>query len=122
FYELVEEKIRKFNLFEPYPPHFNEELRYYELLSTRFYILILILSLIILVLYISVIDHTQTVIIKSPTSKQYTLLYEQHSSTLLCRCKKLSILYSKFLQLLPERHEICTSQYVTDKWIQHILL
>ncbi|CAF1170349.1 unnamed protein product, partial [Didymodactylos carnosus] len=122
FYELVEEKIRKFNLFEPYPPHLNEERRYYELLSTRFYILILILSLIILVLYISVIDHTQTVIIKSPTLKQYTLLYEQHSSTLLCGCTKISILYSKFLQLLPERHEICTSQYVTDEWIQYIRL
>ncbi|CAF0881101.1 unnamed protein product [Didymodactylos carnosus] len=118
---LTKEKIQKLNLFQSYASSTNENHGYYEILSTRLYLITLTLSVIIIALYTSLIDRTQLVTIKSPiTSDQYTTLYQQHSQTLTCPCTTISITYEKFIHLSPTYHQICSSQFISDDWYQYI--
>ncbi|CAF1223094.1 unnamed protein product [Didymodactylos carnosus] len=121
-YTLIKEKIHKLNLFQSYASA-AESHRYYEILSTRLYLIILSLSVIIIALYTSVIDRTKIVTIKSPiTFDQYTTLYQQQSQTLTCSCTTISITYEKFIQLSPTYHQICSSQFISDDWYTFITL
>ncbi|CAF1607131.1 unnamed protein product, partial [Didymodactylos carnosus] len=121
--KLIEEKAEKFNLFQSYSSSLlpsNKNYQYYEILSTRLYLLTFILLLFIFTFYTTLINRTLIVIIKSPTLKQYETLYEKYSETLTCSCTQISIPYEKFIYLSPIYHQVCSSQFITDKWFEYI--
>ncbi|CAF2406880.1 unnamed protein product [Rotaria sp. Silwood2] len=91
-----------------------------ERISTRLFIILFILLTIILFGYISLINITKIVNIKSPTFKSYLQLYSTHFKTLTCPCRIISINYKNFLQVKYTFHQICNSIYITDDWINYI--
>ncbi|CAF4486388.1 unnamed protein product, partial [Didymodactylos carnosus] len=113
-----------FNLFESYylpsttiDQHHKLE---NELISTRLYILLLIISFVILVFYSSLIRITQTVIVNEPSITKYTQIYERYSQTLSCPCDRISVSYKDIIQIQPFYHQICSSDFIKDQWIFYI--
>lgn len=82
--------------------------------STRLYILLLILGLIILFFYSSISTQIRSITIKSPSSDVYQQLSQQYLSTLTCPCSQISIKYSSIIDINATLHQICSSGFVKD--------
>ncbi|CAF0930761.1 unnamed protein product, partial [Adineta steineri] len=63
---------------------------------------------------------TETVNIKAPSIKDYKQLYKSYGQTLTCGCTQISINYRKFIQIPYTLHQICHSDFVTQKWIDYL--
>ena len=115
-------RLRKLNLFRSTrPPDRNDEHQLKnELLSTRLFICLLFISLVILVIYTSQVQVTQTITIDSPTLEHYSSLYQDHSQTLTCPCTRLAIAREEFISLAPTFHQVCASDFVTTNWSSFI--
>ncbi|CAF0736565.1 unnamed protein product [Adineta steineri] len=120
FYQKTKLFIINLNLFPSVPPTTDEHQLRNQRISTRLFILLLIISLSILLLYTSLINITQTVNVKSPSIEEYSQLYNSYSQTLTCGCTQISINYDKFIQIQYTLHQICYSDFVTQEWIDYL--
>ncbi|CAF1663667.1 unnamed protein product, partial [Adineta ricciae] len=91
-----------------------------ELLSTRLYLILLVISVSILTIYTSFTVRIKDESIKTPTYSQYQQLYKKYSNTLQCSCTNLSIEYGKFVKTEPLFHQVCSSDFITQRWIDFI--
>ena len=95
----IHEKLLQLNLFKS---RYNDQYgRKSELITTRLYIVLLIAFLTILALYAYVIEHTQTVQIRTPSITTYRALVDQHGDTLSCPCSQLTAAYDTFISIRP---------------------
>jgi hypothetical protein len=108
------------NLFPSIPPSTNEYDCRNERISTRVFIFFFILILAILLFYISFVNVTKTVNIKTPTLSQYSHLYATYPQTLTCACTTISINYGKFLGIEYSFHQVCSSVFVTENWTDYL--
>ena len=85
---------------------------------TRIYLLLLILTLIVILIYTALREDRITVTVNSPTVSDYQQLYMQYPLTLKCPCTRIAIKYNEFIsQMKPHYHEICSSPFVSSEWI-----
>ncbi|CAF4058372.1 unnamed protein product, partial [Rotaria sp. Silwood1] len=113
---------QNFNLFPSIPPSTNPFDLRIQRISTRLFVLCLLLSITTIVIYTFSVKVTHTINIHVPTIKKYLELYSTHSETLTCPCTTISIDYKAFLHVEHTFHQICNSIYVSDKWRQIISL
>ena len=108
------------NLFPSVPTAVNgHELRNQKI-STRLFIFVLTISLCVLLLYTSLINITQTVSVKSPSIEEYSQLYNLYDQTLTCDCTQISINYERFINIQYAFHQVCSSDFVTQNWIDYL--
>jgi hypothetical protein len=81
---------------------------------------LLTIILTVLLLYTSLESVTKTVDIKTPTLAQYSQLYATYPQTLTCPCTQISINYGKFLHVEYSFHQVCSSVFVTENWINYL--
>lgn len=81
----------------------------------------LILTISVLIVYISTSAQTIVETVESPTQEQYEKLFKQHGQILKCLCSSVSIPYGEFLQIIPIYHEVCSSDFVQQWWYQSLL-
>ncbi|CAF1308194.1 unnamed protein product [Adineta steineri] len=112
--------LSTFNIFPSVPPTTDEHQLRNQRISTRLFILLLIILLFILLLYTSLINITQTLTIKEPSIKDYKQLYNSYSQTLTCECTQISINYENFIHIQYKLHQVCHSDFVTQKWIDYL--
>ncbi|CAF1545316.1 unnamed protein product [Adineta steineri] len=74
----------------------------------------------ILLLYTSLINVTQTVNVNAPTMTKYLDLYSTYSQALTCPCKQVSISYNTFISIEYTFHQICTSVFISQDWIDYL--
>ena len=79
------------------------------------------LSLTVLLVYTSAVDVTKTISVPAPDLQQYQQLYKQYHETLTCPCQQISIRYETFLNISYTLHQVCSSYFATDNWLQFIL-
>ncbi|CAF3878280.1 unnamed protein product [Rotaria sordida] len=116
--QLVIRTIVELNLFESIPPSQNENIIRKQRHSTRVYIILLFTSSSILIFFTSIRMQTISVSIEMPTLPKFIQLYNQYPSTLNCPCSQVAIQYDQIiLSLQPEYHQICSSEFVSSKWI-----
>ncbi|CAF1427266.1 unnamed protein product [Adineta steineri] len=58
--------------------------------------------------------------INKPSLKIYEDLYKEYNDTLKCPCSQLSMKYESFLTLTPRFHEVCSSEFITDRWLSYL--
>ncbi|CAF1512243.1 unnamed protein product [Didymodactylos carnosus] len=116
----MQELLKSFNLFKSIPRPTDEHDIQNELISTYCYTALLIVSVTVLMFYMSFFPVTQTVTIKSPSIDMYTQLYKNYSQTLLCPCSTLAIPFEIFIHFYPTYHQICSSHFVMDKWFKYV--
>ncbi|UJR20229.1 hypothetical protein I4U23_023360 [Adineta vaga] len=91
-----------------------------ELLSTRLYLLLLIISVTTLATYTSFTQRHKTESVTYPTYSVYQHLYKEYFDSLQCSCTKMSIPYEKFTKTVPSFHQVCSSDFVSQPWIDFI--
>ncbi|CAF1269656.1 unnamed protein product [Adineta ricciae] len=91
-----------------------------QILSTRLYIVVFAVSMLILFIFTGVSNQTYVVIVPSPSLITFEQLSNKYPSTLSCPCSQISIPYEKFLSFDPEYHQICSSAFVGDEWTQSL--
>ena len=91
-----------------------------EILSTRIYLITLSLLLAVLTLYTALQTETTLITVKTPSQTQYEQLKLFDDNGLYCPCKQIAIKYKDFLNISPRYHEICSSGFVTQTWIDYL--
>ncbi len=114
--------LRNLNLFPSIPPSTDEYELHTQRISTRLFIFFLIVSTTILLLYTSLITITKTVNVEEPPLTQYSQLYSKYSQTLTCACTQISIHYEKFLRIEYTLHQVCSSIFVDQSWIDYMVM
>jgi hypothetical protein len=109
--------IRSLNLFPSSPPSIDAYDLTTERISTRIYIILLIICFLILLSYKATDNVIKTVIFKAPSFNEYQNLYEKQNEKLLCPCSTITSEYKTFLYIKPLFHQLCTSDFVSEKWI-----
>jgi len=87
-------------------------------LSTRFYISIFTITLFILSIFVSLHTMALRVEIQNPTVDLYTEL--EHKYSMECFCSNGSILHGQFIELVPIYHQVCSSDFVTQRWFDYL--
>ncbi|CAF1033170.1 unnamed protein product [Adineta steineri] len=107
------QKLKELNLFETNATDANS-LRI-QRLFTRFYLPIFTIILLILSIYAALHKITLLVEIHNPTIDLYHELEAKYSME--CSCSETSIRYGEFMNQIPSYHQICSSDFVTQRWI-----
>ncbi|CAF0766068.1 unnamed protein product [Adineta steineri] len=94
----------------------DDQKRRWNIIATRVYILIIILSLIGSALFLSLITQTTMIKIKNPTKEKIQSL----PSNARCPCSQISFPYGKFISLQKKFHQVCSSELVLDRWLKTI--
>ncbi len=120
FWRKLKEYLRNLNFFPSVPPSTDRYKIQTQRISTRLFIIIFSISLVILLLYTSLIRVTETVSVEAPTLIEYANLNSTYSPTLTCPCSKVSINYGKFLHVDHTLHQVCSSIFVNQTWIEYL--
>ncbi|CAF1157996.1 unnamed protein product [Adineta ricciae] len=91
-----------------------------EILSTRLYIILVLVSLIILTTYASLSQQNETKTVLFPSESVYKNLLKTYTNNLQCTCTKVLIPYEKFVKTNPSFHQVCSSDFISQKWIDFI--
>ena len=117
---FVIEHLRSFNLFSSYPSSTNDYDIQNELLSTRVFLLLLILCIAVLGIYTSQENITETITVNEPNFNRFRALIQAYPNTLKCPCENIAITQNTFISLHPDFHHLCTSDFVSRNWSAHI--
>lgn len=117
--KLIRQQIVSLNLFQSKPPHTPEILRR-ERITTRLFIVLLILSISAFGFYIFLPQQTQIITIEHPSIDVYKNLYEKYTTDLICPCSQISISHGKFLNITYTLHQICSSNMISSIWLNYM--
>lgn len=102
--ERIRHQFNALNLFESGLN--DEQIVRRERHSTRLYLLLLIISFVILVVYVAFGVHTVHVTVDNPSLITYETLQIQFSETLKCPCTQIAVKYGSFVQIEPIYHQV----------------
>ena len=89
--------------------------------STRLYIVLLFLTIVILIFYTSLTYRSNEVIVPISSLESLIKFQNFHRSILVnCSCTKLSTTRSTFYKIEPKFHQICSSDFVSDQWLNKL--
>lgn len=106
-------QLRLVNLFKSRDSHTELDIRN-EFLSTRIYIILLIIILSILIEYYSLLINRITVTIRSPS---IDTIANTNESSMTCPCSLATVPFKPYLSIKPIFHPICSSDFVSDIWL-----
>ncbi|CAF1076407.1 unnamed protein product [Adineta ricciae] len=108
--------IQQVNLYKHIEKRSEEDIRKQRLI-TRVYLILLGVSFTILLIFTSLSTEIATITEANPSLLTYEELQILHPNTLLCPCSTTTIPYEKFLSLSPVLHQVCSSDWVSDRWL-----
>ncbi len=73
-------------------------------IATRFYVILFLFAIIIILLFTGLSSQIHSVTISSPTESIFHLLQTQYSSTISCPCSQIANRYSEFLFVQPSAY------------------
>jgi hypothetical protein len=89
-------------------------------IMTILYLIIFSISLISITLYVSLISNLKTVLLKSPNLQEYNKTILQYP-TMICPCTNLAIIHEDFLSFQPQFHQLCSSHFIEQLWIDILI-
>ncbi|CAF2571630.1 unnamed protein product [Rotaria sp. Silwood2] len=88
-------------------------------IATRIYIIFFILALVVIIIFSGLNSQIQSMKVLSRTESMFEQLKVQYSSSLLCPCSQILVLYSKFLSVKPATYrQVCSSYFISSNFIQ----
>jgi hypothetical protein len=112
--------FRQLNLFSD-DPFWSSTLTYSEqIISTRLFLIFISISLFIVIIYSSLSIVTHDVTLYQFSRNDFEKLEQIYPSTINAPCSDVSIPYNNFLSLSPIFHEVCSSEFISDKWISSL--
>ncbi|CAF1492193.1 unnamed protein product [Adineta steineri] len=112
------QKFLELNLFKKHSS--NEHTLEKELLSTRIYLIALIVCLSLITITVALIVRSVDKIEYKPTHEKFSQLVRKYPSTLHCPCSKSSTHYDKFVTTKVNFHQVCSSEFIQQTWIDKL--
>ncbi|CAF0824759.1 unnamed protein product [Adineta steineri] len=109
-------KIITFNLYSKYSH--DPICVYHVILATRLYIISLLISIYVIILFSYSPNEIFNETIINPSEQEYEKLDEKYSSALTCPCTQISIPYEDLITIEVKYHQICTSDFIQPWWYQ----
>ncbi|CAF1590192.1 unnamed protein product, partial [Adineta steineri] len=91
-----------------------------ELLSTRIYVCLLLVSLIAVAIITSFMIRTIEKTEDTPSRTRFLQLTNSYSNTLYCPCSNHAITYSTFVTTEVDFHQVCSSEFIEQIWIDKL--
>lgn len=89
-------------------------------IASRLYILLSIGTISVLITYTSIPIQTISKNTPPPSQEQYKNLQTQYPDTLRCPCSVVSIPHKEFIEVTPTYHQLCSSNFVQQRWYESI--
>ena len=118
FFDYLRRFLVNLNLFQTRLANAQEIRR--QILTTRLFLILFAVLIIILVTYTSLSVQTKIIIVQQPSLATFEKLQQRYSNTLKCPCKRISIPYGSFLRIVPSFHQVCTSTFVSQSWLDFV--
>ncbi|CAF1268170.1 unnamed protein product [Rotaria sordida] len=87
-----------------------------NIISTRMFFIVLIIILIGLAIIMKTRSLNTLIIVESPSEDQFINL----PSNAYCPCSHISLSYGEFISIQTRFHQICSSDFISDRWIKTI--
>lgn len=116
----IQKALVNYNMFKSRSPDLHRV--YQERVSTRVYLLLLVLCTIVFSINTFFTVQTTIVVVNSPTKIQYDALQASYPDSLQCPCEHVSVLYDTFIKFAPTFHQICFSHFVEYWYVHHCSL
>ena len=94
----------------------SDQQRRWNVLATRIYLVVLTLLLLVVAVVVWSSSETRVITVTSPEKEQIALL----PAGAKCPCSKISLSYSEFTEIDASFHQLCSSDFVSDRWIRSI--
>ncbi|CAF3313582.1 unnamed protein product [Rotaria sp. Silwood2] len=112
--------IRELNLFSD-NPFWSSTLTHAEQIhSTRLFLILTLISLLAVIGYASAFVRTYDVTLNEFSISDFEQLEARYPTTFKATCTKVSIPYSKFLDLSVTFHQVCSSPFIKRQWISSL--
>lgn len=116
-YESARQKLINLNLFKSEST--DPDIVRSQLLATRIFLILFSIALIILLSYTSISIQTKMETVQEPSLAEFQSLQNKYPDTLVCPCSQISIPYDRFVITKPSFHQVCSSDFVSQSWIDH---
>lgn len=93
-----------------------------QISSTRLFIVLCSISLLLVIVYSSLIRKTHDVTLHQVSIDEFERLEHLHPQTINAICSEISIPYHLFLSLSPRLHQVCSSPFISARWIASLFL
>ncbi|CAF1389534.1 unnamed protein product [Adineta steineri] len=114
--------VHELNLYSDHP-FWSPTLTYAEqLFNTRLFIFFVSISLLIVIICTSLNIRTHEVTLEKFSLNKFEQLEDLHPFSINVPCTQLSIPYNKFINLSPQFHQVCSSPFISQKWISSLFL
>ncbi|UJR12721.1 hypothetical protein I4U23_016895 [Adineta vaga] len=117
----LKKSIEQLNLFKNILQRTEDSIKRQKII-TRVYLILLFGTISALCLFTLLQRETVIKYESNPTIKTYNSLEIIYASTLRCPCSNKTISYKNFLYFSPVFHQICSSSFVQNGWIEMIKL
>ncbi|CAF3998239.1 unnamed protein product [Rotaria sordida] len=87
-----------------------------NMISTRMFFIVLIIVLIGLAIIMKTRSLNTLIIVENPSEDQFINL----PSNAYCPCSHISLSYGEFISIQTRFHQICSSDFISDRWIKTI--
>ena len=108
--------LQRLNLFKKSDKRTDDDIKQQKI-TTRVYLILLLITITVLLLFNSFDTQTVTISISNPSLETYIDLQQSYSHTLRCPCSTMAIPYHKFMKFSPVLHQVCSSDFTTQKWL-----
>ena len=115
----LKEYLSKLNIFESTAntgEQETEQERRSNIIATRIYLVVLTIVLVIIALALWSRAETVVIILPHPSKEQFEVLPIDAS----CSCSRISISYGRIVSLQASFHQVCSSDFVSDRWLNAI--
>lgn len=107
------------NLFQPSDGTVEDEHNHRSnIISTRIYLVLLILIIIAFTFSLFFISETTRIKLHHPSADQFSAIAAADEPD--CPCSQISLIYEDFITLEASFHQVCSSDFVSDRWIRTI--
>jgi hypothetical protein len=111
----LQEALASLNFFKSYSD--DPETIRNERSKTRIYLVLFCLALIAIIVYGAQSLRTTIITKYSPSQHEFTQLSIRYPGATRCPCSRVSIAFSEFIRLDVTYHEVCSSDFISQGWI-----
>lgn len=93
---------------------------YRQILSTRVFFILFTSSICILVGYSALSLQSRTVTVNKPSLETFLKINASQGNKSTCVCQTMSVSYGTFVQTKPVFHQLCSSDFINQTWIDYV--
>ncbi|CAF1333920.1 unnamed protein product [Adineta steineri] len=116
--KCIWQKFLELNLYKKHSS--NEHTLEKEFLATRIYVIALIVCVSIITIAVALIVRPVDKIEYKPSHEKFSQLIRKYPNTLRCPCSKSSTNYAKFVTTKVSFHQVCSSEFIQQTWIEKL--